>query len=1125
MEYKIHTLGKFGPILIGLSTMLATCSAFAAVTATELAGNSIINYPHFEYVKAINANDNVEIAIDPTRFPAIAGQTCDIYVVANKKTGQWDADITLTDVTPGGMQTETFSATNIQSNTFQVAAANQLSADAGLGLGVGYDVVLDCNQDGQLNGDDYIDGRKNEAGFYMVHDTTAAGPKAVTKLTYNINPAVATSLGIPAGFESQNLFFPTDVAGVKAATGANLPLVIVSHGNGHQYIWYDHIGNHLASYGYVVMSHKNNTGPGPVSASTTTLAHTDALIDQIAAGAIAGAGALTGNIDTDRIVWIGHSRGAEGVAIAYDRMFDGTYTPTNYVMANIKLIDSMLPTDFQGTGSTPCCGGDSPSTSIGDPNDANYHLWTASGDSDVNGSAGAERVQTFHIHDRATGNKQSTVVQGTGHAWFHNGGGSTYFTGPCSIGEPNTHLVLLGHLLPLVKRYVDDNIPSIDFLTRQYESFRPIGVPTGDPCIQVSHEYLDASPNTPSSPQKTIIIDNYQSQFASGISSSGEPVTFNVDNLTEDRLDDNNFDFIWNASDPFNGATQASATDTSRGVAFDWTGSDKFYEWTIPVDERNFTDNLFLSLRGAQGTRHPNTLAALGDLTFKITLRDGQPMPASSSISIGAFGGGFEEPYQRSGGWHNEMETIRIRLADFLNNGSNLDLTNIVAVRLDVGPAHGSPEGRIVIDDLMLSNDRAVYDARDNGDPHIKTVNGIDYDFHGAGEYTLLRDGMDYEIQARQTPVTTAGPLPNSYTGLNSCVAVNTALAARVGNHRISYQPDGPLNEQATRMRLRVDGVKQDINALGSINLGVGGRVSKVASGNGIEVDFPNGSSLLVTPGWWSSHNIAYLNISVLNTPATEGIAGFIEPGQWLPRLSDGTFLGPKPNDLSDRYKDLNKTFSKSWRVSNASSLFDYAPGTSTATYTTQGWPFENASSCEIPNMSKVKPIDRDMAKRACLKVIDPDNRKNCVMDVAVTGEIGFAKNYLLAQKLELASTKTELFAEHKVTKEGNPATFVAVIKRSFTGQRLRLDDKVPRDDTGRVQFYFNGKPMGKPVQVDRFGRAKWTSPKLKAGKYMVSASFSPAKGDDGNFASRSFDLIHVVRNQKQQTTTKVPKN
>ncbi|MEM8993720.1 MAG: hypothetical protein AAGF23_02895, partial [Acidobacteriota bacterium] len=851
-QVQTHKLPINVLMLLAVGALVLAHSAFAQITRTELAGHSIGTYPHFEYVKAINADQPVEVALDPTRFPAIAGQTCDVYVVAAKSTLQWNTNTTLTDVTPGGAQTETFSGVDIQSNTFQVAAPNQLSANAGLGLGVGYDVVLDCNKDGLLNGADYIDGRNNESGFYRVHDTTAPGPEAVTELTYSI----ASGFGIPAGFEPQNLFFPTNVAGVVAATGEKLPLVIVSHGNGHWYEHYDHIGNHLASYGYVVMSHRNNTGPGTVTASTTTLAHTDALIDGISTGGIVGVGALTGNVDFGRIVWIGHSRGAEGVAIGYDRMFDATYTPVNYDLADIKLISSMLPTDFQGTA-------------IANPHNANYHLWTASGDADVNGGAVCslgfpyQICRTYHLHGRATGNRQSTTVQGTGHGWFHNGGGSGVFTGPCSIGQANTHLIQLGYFLPLVKRYVDDNIPSIDFLTRQYESFRPIGVPTGNPCIQVSNEYLDASPNTFANPQKTVIIDDYQSQFADATSSIGAPVTFTVTNLTEGLLNDTNTDFAWTPADPFNGATQGGSsdaypttrTDDERGVVFDWAGGDRFYEWTIPAGERDFTDNLFLSFRGAQGTRHPNTLAVLGDLTFTVTLRDGQAAPASSSISIGAFGGGLEQPYQRSGGWHNEMETIRIRLTDFLNNGSGLDLTDVVAIRLDVGPTHGSAEGRIVIDDLMLTNDRAVYDASNNGDPHIKTVDGTRYDFHGAGEYTLLREGPHYEIQTRQTPVTTANPLYNGYTQLSSCVAVNTALAARVGSYRISYQPDGPVTEQATRMRLRVNGVLHDLDAAPSVNLGVGGRVAKAASGHGIEIDFPNGSKVLVTPGWWHAHD------------------------------------------------------------------------------------------------------------------------------------------------------------------------------------------------------------------------------------------------------------------------------
>jgi hypothetical protein len=80
-------------------------------------------------------------------------------------------------------------------------------------------------------------------------------------------------------------------------------------------------------------------------------------------------------------------------------------------------------------------------------------------------------------------------------------------------------------------------------------------------------------------------------------------------------------------------------------------------------------------------------------------------------------------------------------------------------------------------------------DGADNGDPHVHTVDGKRYDFQAVGEFTLLRDREGMEIQARHWPVETAMPITDSYTGLKSCVSVNTAVAARVGSHRIAYQP------------------------------------------------------------------------------------------------------------------------------------------------------------------------------------------------------------------------------------------------------------------------------------------------------------------------------------------------
>ena len=1072
----------------------------AAVTETELAGGTLVQYPFFEYIKAINEDNIVEVAIDPSRFPAIVGQTCDIYVVDAKSTSAWTSNNALIDITAGGSQTETFVGATIQTNTFQVTVPFELNATVGVDLGVGYDVIFDCNQDGLLNSDDFIDGRRNESGFYAIHDISATGPLAVTTLNYNISVPVATAFNIPLSQRSERTYFPTGISG-------SLPLIVISHGNGHQHTWYDHIGNHLASYGYIVMSHNNNTGPGPFTASTTTLGHTDAFIDQVAAGVIHGS--LTGNVNTHRIVWVGHSRGAEGVAIAYDRIFDGTYTPVNYTNNHlaaddigvnphndIRLISSMLPTDFLGTDQS-------------NPHDANYHLWTASGDSDVNGSAGVgcganyELCQTFHLHDRAIGQRQSTVVQGTGHGWFHNNGGNPWFTGPCQIGEANTHLIQNGHLLALVKRYVDDNIPSLDFLTRQYESFRPMGVPTADPCIVVSHEYVDASVNTATNNQKTIIIDNYQTGLSNTTSSSGAAVTFNVNNLTEDRLDDNNSTFSWAAGDPFNGATQAGATDsfptirndTSRGVVFDWTGSNRFYEWDVPVGEHDFTDNLFLAFRGAQGTQHPNTLAVMGDLTFSVTLQDGGG--TSSSINIGAYGGGLEQPYDRNGGWHNEMETIRIRLTDFLNNGSGLDLTDIDTITLDVGPAWGSNEGRIVIDELMLTNDRYLYDARDNGDPHLTTVNGIRYDFHSMGEFTALRVDGDMQIQTRQSPITTANPIYNNHTGLTSCVSANTAVAAQIGQHRVSYQPD--LNGIANPggMDLRIDGVLQSLSPTG-INVGPSGRVLPSPSGNGIEIEFPDGTSLIANSWWWSSQSKWMLQISVFSTLADEGLLGNVNTGNWLPKLSDGSTLGAKPASSNQRYIDLNKTFADSWRVTHASSLFEYAAGQSTNTFTNKNWP-PQSGPCVVPSSPPVQPISEDRAIALCRTVKDKGDNKDCVVDVQLTGEPGFAKAYIRSQVIREGATRTKIFNDKNPQEPQESIIFGAVVTRLSA-----IGDAVPLGD---VQFFIQGEKFNEPVKLDERGRVELKIPYQIVKNNEVVAEFIPARGTIF-LPSRSFEHI-----------------
>ncbi len=663
--------------LITLFILVATLIFAAPVMKAQnmqLAGNTLDAYPWFEFVKAFNVNATVEVAVDPMLHPEIIGETADIYLVEAKTATQWDSDPSLTDVTSGGYLTVTFNGSTIQENRFVVSEPNELNPQvwveatkAYTGLGHGYDMVIDMNRNGIFDEGDFIDGYGDEAGLYVIHDVTQPGPlEVITSEPYS----VGTIFGIPSDETHEILYYPAAIADMEP-----LPLIVISHGSGHDYTWYDHIGIHMASYGYIAMSHENI--PEAVGHN-----HTDAIIelqDEIAGGV------LNGKIDTTRIIWIGHSHGAVNVARSYHKIVEGIYVPTHYTAESIVLISSMLP-----PGGFP---------SEGDlPHDANFHLWTASGDDLVSGAANFDLLQTFQLYERATGWRMSTIVQGTGHAWFHNGN-ETYgpwFQGPCPIEKEGTHLVQKGLFLPLIKHFAEGNIPATDFFYRQYERFHPIGIDLNNPCFVVTNE---CRPNP--SDTTVFMIDDYQTGPDEHISSSGGAVSYTMQNLTEGRLDDNNMDFTWTPSDPFNGATQAGPDDDSRGVVFDWDETNLYYEWEIIPEARDFSKYLYVSFRGAQGTQHPYTLAEPGDLTLSLTLRDGNN--ASSSINIGAYGGGLEQPYQRQGGWHNEMERIRIRITDFLTNGTGIDLTNIVAVRLDAGPDWGSSKGRIVVDELMLS--------------------------------------------------------------------------------------------------------------------------------------------------------------------------------------------------------------------------------------------------------------------------------------------------------------------------------------------------------------------------------------------------------------------------------------
>ena len=330
------------------------------------------------------------------------------------------------------------------------------------------------------------------------------------------------------------------------------------------------------------------------------------------------------------------------------------------------------------------------------------------------------------------------------------------------------------------------------------------------------------------------------------------------------------------------------------------------------------------------------------------------------------------------------------------------------------------------------------------GDQHITTVSGVHYDFQGGGEYVSLRDADGTEVQTRQTPVATSfNPGANPYTGLATCVSLNTAVAAQVGTHRVTYQPNLSGVPDPSGLQLRIDGSLTTLGASG-IDLGSGGRITRTTAAGGIQIEFPNETVLSVVPGWWPSESKWYLNVDVLRTPSLEGLMGATMRGSWLPALPDGTSMGPKPASLHQRYVDLYQKFGEAWRVSDKTSLFDYAPGTSTATFTLKSWPMETPP-CVIPETKPVEPTTLQVAEQACLGVTDKNMHADCVFDVRVTGNTRFAETYLQSQRIKLGATTTTVADDEDPTQVGETAAFTAIVTRGpFSGKGVPI---------GSVQF------------------------------------------------------------------------
>lgn len=340
-------------------------------------------------------------------------------------------------------------------------------------------------------------------------------------------------------------------------------------------------------------------------------------------------------------------------------------------------------------------------------------------------------------------------------------------------------------------------------------------------------------------------------------------------------------------------------------------------------------------------------------------------------------------------------------------------------------------------------NEQLHYGSRNNGyddgDPHMLTVNGLYYDFQTGGEFVALRGQRGVEIQTRQRPV---DHLP--------WVSVNTAIAARVGARRVTWQPGTGVVPDPSGLKLRIDGVVTALPANG-INLGIGARVSPLGN-NGISIDFPDGTTVTAVANFWTSQNVWYLSVRAYHTMATEGLMGALTPGEWASRQS----------------------FSDKWRVSNKTSLFDYDADIGPDAFVSVPFPAD-----KVPPMN---PDNVELAKQVCARIKDEKLLKDCLFDVGTTGDPVFAADGPVGEAMLRGATAIGLNVDD-LRQPGNVVLTAHVLSHARR-------NKTP---TGSVRFVVDGRALGNPVPLDANGQARTTVSAQSIGHRGVSAEYLPA--------------------------------
>jgi hypothetical protein len=287
------------------------------------------------------------------------------------------------------------------------------------------------------------------------------------------------------------------------------------------------------------------------------------------------------------------------------------------------------------------------------------------------------------------------------------------------------------------------------------------------------------------------------------------------------------------------------------------------------------------------------------------------------------------------------------------------------------------PEGKIAKPIVKAAEVlKVLFHGLASGDVHLTTYDGLHYNFQAAGEFVLTKStqpGNTFQVQVRLQP----------YNGSTS-VTVMTQIAAAVGTDRLTFG----IGRSSFLM---VDGEAPSLGVGKTLDLADGQLVQ--LAGNEYQLTWNTGEVLTVTNAG------SYINLGITGGPAdtsgsVEGLLGS-DSGQANDfALPDGMVL-PQPLSATTFYTQ----FANAWRISQATSLMDYAAGQTTATFTNSNFPIGVIPLSTLP-ADVVQNAEKLVAAAG---ITDPGIAQDATSDYIFSGDSSFIQQ--AAQEQATAAT------------------------------------------------------------------------------------------------------------------------